>query len=191
MKAVLMTVCVMLLSFTSTGLIADPYIGFGVGSTDYKVNLSNLNGGNFEDNSTGTKIYGGYAFNKYYAAEVAYYNFAEASVGARELSPGGPVVGGAAEMKGFGAYAVGMYPVSKSVNLMAKIGILSWDADLSVNNVVGNDASGTNDGTDIGYGVAVSYGFTKELLVVAEWESFDTDNPEVSMLSIGFKFIFN
>jgi OOP family OmpA-OmpF porin len=190
MKTVAIAISAMFFSSVSFLLHANPYIGLGVGSTDYKVDLSNISGGSFEDNSTGTKIYGGYVFNKYYAAEVAYYNFAEASVGAREISPGGPVVGGAADMKGFGAYAVGMYPVSKSVNLMAKIGILNWDADLSVNNAFGNDASGTNDGTDLAYAIAMSYGFTKELLVVAEWESFDTDNPEVSLLSVGFKFIF-
>ncbi len=88
-------------------------------------------------------------------------------------------------MKGVGAYAVGMYPVSKKVNLMAKLGILSWDADLQANN---NTA--TNDGTDVAYALAASYGFTKELLVTAEWESFDSDNPELSMLSLGFRFNF-
>ncbi len=73
-----------LLSMASSTLYADAYIGIGIGSTSYDVNLSGLGGGSFEDNSTGTKIYGGYAFNKYYAAEAAYYNFAEASVGSVE-----------------------------------------------------------------------------------------------------------
>ncbi len=88
-------------------------------------------------------------------------------------------------MTGLAAYAGGTYPVSKEVNLMLKLGVLNWDADLNVNNT-----SGSNDGTDVAYGVAASYAFTKELLMTAEWESFDTDNPEVSMLSLGFKFIF-
>ena len=94
-------------------------------------------------------------------------------------------------MKGFGAYAVGMYPVTKKVNLMAKLGVLSWDADISAKDGVNDiDFNGTNDGTDVAFAVAASYAFTKELLVTAEWESFDSDNPELSMLSVGFKFIF-
>ena len=180
------SVLILLATVLVNPVIADPYIGIGVGSAKYKVDLGDLNSGsNFEDDGTGTKFYGGYAFNKYYAAEATYYNFAEASVGALETEPdSGNFVSASAKMTGFGAYAVGMYPVSKSVNLMAKLGVLNWDADLSFNNL-----SGTNSGTDLAYGIAASYAFTKEFLAVAEWESFESDNPEVSMLSIGFKFI--
>ena len=177
---------VMSVSIFSASAIADPYMGIGIGSASYKVDLSSLGGGSLEEDGTGTKLYGGYAFNKYYAAEVAYYNFAEASVGSIETSPGSGIFASAAvDMKGIGAYAVGMYPVTKKVNLMAKLGVLSWDADLSV-----NATNGTNDGTDVAFAVAASYAFTKELLVTGEWESFDSDNPELTMLSIGFKFIF-
>jgi len=176
---------VLSVSIITSSAIADPYMGIGIGSATYKVDLTSLGGGNFEEDGTGTKLYGGYAFNKYYAAEIAYYNFAEASVGAVEITPGGSVFSGAVDMTGFGAYAVGMYPLSKEVNLMAKIGVLSWDADLTV-----NTTNGSNDGTDLAFAVAASYAFTKELLVTAEWESFDSDNPELSMLSVGFKFIF-
>ena len=188
----LITPLVLSVSIITTSVIADPYMGIGIGSASYKVDLSSLSGGDFEEDGTGTKIYGGYAFNKYYAAEISYYNFAEASVGAVETTPGtGEFVSGAVDMKGFGAYAVGMYPVTKKVNLMAKLGVLSWDADISAKDGVNDiDFNGTNDGTDVAFAVAASYAFTKELLVTAEWESFDSDNPELSMLSVGFKFIF-
>jgi len=185
-KTSLIAVFATLTSLLSTPVNADPYIGLGIGSASYKVDLTGLGGRSFEDKGTGTKLYGGYAFNKYFAAEAAYYNFAEASVGALEISPGsGAFVSAAADMRGFGAYAVGMYPVTKKFNLMAKLGVLNWNADISFNN-----KSATNSGTDVAYAVAASYGFTKELLATAEWEFFDSDNPEVSMLSVGFKFIF-
>ncbi|PCJ88525.1 MAG: hypothetical protein COA54_02035 [Thiotrichaceae bacterium] len=185
MKTSVTVIFSVFLSMASSTLYADAYLGIGIGSTSYDVDLSGLGGGDFEDNTTGTKIYGGYAFNKYYAAEAAYYNFSEASVGSVELTPGSGASSAKADMTGLAAYAVGMYPVSKEVNLMLKLGVLNWDADLNVNNT-----SGSNDGTDVAYAVAASYAFTKELLITAEWESFDTDNPEVSMLSLGFKFIF-
>lgn len=175
----------LMMLFSTSMAIADPYIGFGVGSAYYKADLDQSGSNDFDDKGTGTKLYGGYAFNKYFAAEASVYNFAEASVGSIELSPGGPTVSGSVSMKGVGAYAVGMYPVTKNTNLMAKLGVLSWDADLRV-----DDTTRTNDGTDVAYALAASYAFTKELLVTAEWEGFDTDNPELSMLSLGFKFIF-
>ncbi len=185
MKNRFVLIFTVLISGFSAAAIADIYVGIGVGSATYKVDLGA--DGNFEETGTGTKLYTGYTFNKYFAAEVAAYNFAEASVGALELNPGGgpAIVGGAASMKGAGVYAVGMYPVSKKVNLMAKLGALSWNADLSAN---GN--SKTNSGTDAAYGLAVSYAFTKQVLAGAEGESFNTDNPELSMFSIGFRFDF-
>jgi len=176
---------VLLMAALPVTAMAEIYVGASVGSAAYKVDLGV--DGNFEENSTGTKLYTGYTFNKYFAAEVTAYNFAKASVGALELNPGGgpAIVGGEASMKGAGAYAVGMYPVSKQVNLMAKLGALSWSADLSAN---GNSRS--NNGTDVAYGLAASYAFTKEFLATAEWESFNTDNPELSMFSLGFRFNF-
>ena len=168
----------------ASSVIADVYVGMGIGSAFYKADLTSLGGGNIDDNGTGTKLYTGYEFNKYFAAEVTAYNFAEASIGAFEVSPGN-FVSASVSMKGFGAYAVGMYPVSKKVNLMAKLGVLSWEADLQAG---GN--TGTSDGTDAAYALAASYAFTKELLATVEWEAFDSDNPELSMFSVGFKFIF-
>jgi len=120
----------LLLGSVSTA-VAEPYVGFGVGTASYKVDLNSLGGGNFDDDSTGSKLYLGYSFNKYFAAEVNVYNFAEASVAAVEVSPG-TFASASASMKGVGAYAVGMYPISKKVSLMAKLGVLKWDADLQV-----------------------------------------------------------
>ncbi|GMR01348.1 MAG: outer membrane beta-barrel protein [Gammaproteobacteria bacterium] len=185
MKNNFMVIAALLMSGLSSAALADAYFGASVGSAAYKVDPAV--GNDFEEKGTGTKLYGGYTFNKYFAAEATMYNFAEASIGALELDPGGSVVVGAsANMKGAGAYAVGMYPVSKKINLMAKLGVLSWSADLSA-----NGKSRSNSGTDAAYGLAASYAFTKQLLAVAEWESFNTDNPELSMLSIGFRFNFN
>ena len=169
----------------TTSVMADPYVGVAVGTASYDVDLGA--NGSFEEDGTATKIYAGYNFNKYYAAEVTIYNFSEASVGAVEnpISPGSPI-SAEASMKGFGAYAVGMYPVSKEFNLSAKLGVLSWDADVRI-----NTTNAENDGTDVAYGLGISYAFTKELLATAEWEAFDSDNPELSMLSIGFKVIIN
>lgn len=170
---------------------AEAYLGINAGSTSYTVDLSNLDGGSFDDSATGTKFYGGYSFNDYFALEAAYYNFAEASVGEAELEPGGNVLSMASSAKGFAGYAVAQYPVGKKVNLMVKLGMLRWDADLEVNNLTtGTGGSGTSSGTDVAYGIAASYAFTRQLLIVGEWEGFNSDNPELSLFSVGFRFNF-
>lgn len=185
MKFVIISLFTLIASAATTA-IAEPYVGMGIGSAFYKADLTGLGGGNLDEDGTGTKLYGGYSFNKYFAAEAAAYNFAEASIGAVETSPGsGSFVSASVSMKGAAVYAVGMYPLSKKVNLAAKLGMLNWDADLRVGNT-----SGTNDGTDAAFALAASYAFTKEVLVTAEWESFDSDNPELSMFSLGFRYNF-
>lgn len=184
--SIISTLLFAVMSAASNTLSAEPYVGIGIGSASYQVNLAAFAAGQFDDDGTGTKLYGGYAFNKYFAAEATAYNFAEASIGALETSPGsGTFLNAKASMKGVAAYAVGMYPVSKNFSLIAKAGFLRWDADLSVNNT-----SVTNDGTDVAYALAASYAFSRELLLIAEWESFNSDNPEVTMISLGFRFNF-
>ncbi len=172
-----------LLSVTAS---AAPYIGFGIGSAFYKVDLSGLAGNTFtlDDNSTGTKLYGGYRFNDYIAAELAVYKFAESSIGSF-IFTGGATVSGAVKSTGAAAYAVGRYPVSKKIKLGGKLGVLKWDADLRVNNT-----TGSNNGTDLAYGLFASYAFTKQLAVQAEWEKFNSDNPELSLFTVGFRFDF-
>lgn len=160
------------------------YVGFGVGTASYEADPSKSGSDTIEEDGTGTKLYMGHAYNDYFAFELTAYNFAEASVGAYEISPGN-FVSASVRMKGAGLYAVGMYPVSREFTLVAKGGIVAWNAEMHV------DADTvTNDGDDLAFAVAASYAFTRELLAVAEWETINSKNPELSMLSLGFLFKF-
>ncbi len=181
MRALVLSLIFVLLP--SAAIASGPYIGLGVGSTQYKADLSALGGGSFDDSATGTKFYVGYGFNDYLSAELAYYNFAESSIGAIVIN--NSLVSAAVEAKGIAAYGVATYPASKEFKLGAKLGMLDWSADLRVNN-----ATASSDGTDIAYGLFASYAFTKQLAVVAEWEKVESDNPELSLFSIGFRFDF-
>jgi len=168
-----------LLASISTA-VAGPYLGLGVGAAFYKADLTGLGGNQLDESSTGTKLYAGYAFNKYFATEAGFYKFMEASASAPGLFNSAEV-----SMKGFGVYAVGIYPVNRELNLMAKLGALRWNADLRVDN-----ASASSDDTNAAFAVAASFAFTKELLATAEWEFFDSNNPELSMFSAGFRYNF-
>jgi OOP family OmpA-OmpF porin len=164
-------------------VMAEPYLGLGVGAAMYKADLSSFGASNLDENNTGFKFFGGYAFDKYFAVEADYYNFTEASGGV-QIS-GMPVASAMVSMDGVAAFAVATYPVYRELNLMAKLGVMRWRADLTVNS---NTAS--NDGTNAAYGIGASFAFTKDLLATIEWEYFDTDNPELSMFSAGFRVNF-
>ena len=175
------------ISVASTSVsVAEPYIGLGIGAAFYKADLTGLGDGELDESGTGTKVYAGYSFNNYFSVEASIYNFAEASAGGLESSPGSGVFNSAeASMDGVGVYAAGIYPITREVNVMAKLGVLSWDADLRV-----NETSGSSDGTDVAVSLAASFAFTRELLATAEYEFFDSDNPELSMFSAGFRYNF-
>ena len=159
------------------------YVGFGVGNASYKADPSRTGSDTLEEDGTGTKLYMGHAYNDFFAFELAAYNFAEASVGAYDTGSG--FVSAAVSMRGAGLFAVGMYPLSREFKLMAKGGIVTWNADLRV-----DDTTVTNDGDDLAFGVAASYAFTRELSAVAEWETINSKNPDLAMLSLGFLFKF-
>jgi opacity protein-like surface antigen len=46
------------------------------------------------------------------------------------------------------------------------------------------------DGTDISFGIGLGYDFTRNLGLRAEWEFFNTDQGDASLLSVGILFRF-
>ncbi len=71
------------------------------------------------------------------------------------------------------------------VDLYAKLGYISWDAELSVDGF----GSASEDGTDAAYGVGLSFGLGP-LEVRGEYEMFEFDDTDLSMVSVGVAFYF-
>jgi hypothetical protein len=88
-------------------------------------------------------------------------------------------------MSALGIYGVAFVPLAKRTHFLVKAGGASWDADLQR-----NTTTATADGFDAFYGLGLSYGFTKNLAVTADWEVIDSPNPEFSTFSLGFKWAF-
>jgi len=162
---------------------ANGYVGFSVGNTSVKADLTSLGGGTLDESTTLTKFYGGYRFNKYVSLEGAYFGLAQASVAQLGTPPND--VSGSVDMKALGIYGVAFVPLSKSVEVFVKAGGASWDADLTRNNTTANA-----DGIDALYGLGISYAFTKAFKGTADWEVIDSPNPEFSTFSLGFKWEF-
>lgn len=71
------------------------------------------------------------------------------------------------------------------LDVFAKLGYISWDVEAGID---GFD-SVSDDGTDMGYGLGVSF----ELLSIqirGEYEVYDIDDADIEMLSVGIAFRF-
>ena len=162
---------------------ANGYLGISFGNSSVKADLTSLGGGSIDETTGMNKFYGGYRFNKYVSFEAAWFNLASVSVG--QVGTGSDAVSGSVDMKALGIYGVAFVPLAKRTHFLVKAGGASWDADLQR-----NTATATADGFDAFYGLGLSYGFTKNLAVTADWEVIDSPNPEFSTFSLGFKWEF-
>ncbi len=80
-------------------------------------------------------------------------------------------------------------PVNEQFSVFGKIGLFLWDAE--ANDTTGGAAfSAKEDGTDLSFGVGVGYHFTRNLGIRAEWEMFDTNDADASLLSVGVLWRF-
>ncbi len=112
-----------------------------------------------------------------------YFNIAGASVG--QVIVNNTLVSASTDMQGIAVYGVGLYPLSKKADIYINLGVVDWDADVRVNNMTSQ-----SDGTYVLYGVGAADAFTRNVAVFAEWDGFNSDNPELSMLAFGFRFSF-
>ena len=165
------------------------YIGGSVGQSDMDEGNAVpdlITSGTVDGKDTGFKIFGGYQFNQYFGLELAYVDLGKASYSGTFL--GAPVTGGAVETWGVNFSAVGTLPLGSNFALFGKVGFFTWESEAS-DTTGGVPFSGTEDGTDVSYGLGVSYNFTKNFGVRAEWESFKAVG-DIDLLSIGVVYKF-
>jgi OOP family OmpA-OmpF porin len=159
------------------------YLGVGAGGATLEANLGDTGipglPASIDEDDTAVKVFAGYYFDLpvvTLGVEGAYTDFGEPEIdvnlGQVTLETTGLAVWGTA--------AFGLGPV----DVYGKAGFLSWDAEASL---LGESAS--EDGTDPGYGVGVRFNISK-IEVRGEYEMFDLDDADLSMLSLGVAFRF-
>src|SRR5690606_14211621 len=136
--------------------------------------IPGLGADNFKGDDTGFKLIVGIRPLDWLAVEANYIDFG---------SPRDTVSGTRDQASGDGitASVVGFLPAGP-VDLFARAGLVSWDADLN--------GRLSTDGTDLTYGVGAQFRVWS-LSVRAEYEKFDADGlDDLSMFSIGATFTF-
>jgi len=164
------------------------YIGGSIGGSslevrDFDDELGDLR---FSEGDTAYKLFGGIRFLKFLAVEAGYVDLGDPKdiVGLVEGDPFEVQIG----VKGWDAFAIGLLPLGP-VDLFAKVGVVSWDADIRavLDDVVDSDS---DNGTDAAYGLGVALRLGK-LALRAEGEQFNiADADDVYLFSVGATFTF-
>jgi OOP family OmpA-OmpF porin len=179
-------------SLAATQASAQSFLGASLGQSDIDSDITAglITSGSVDGKDTAFKLFSGYMFNRHFGVEGAYVDLGEVSYsgnfGAALVS------GGKVEVSGFNVAALGSYPISEQFSVFGKIGLFIWEAEAS-DVTAGVPFTTANDGTDLSFGIGVSYNFTRNLGVRAEWERFKVElfnDADADLLSIGIVWRF-
>lgn len=176
----------LVVAFAPFAAIADSggYIGAGIGGATVEANIGDTGipgvPTSLDEDDTAMKVFAGYTFDLPkidLALELGYVDF-----GAPEID----VLGDDLMLDTTGLNLWGIAALEAGpVDLFAKIGYISWDVELEL---LTNSAS--IDGSDLGYGVGLSFGLAA-VKVRGEYEVYDLDGVDLSMLSVGIVYQFD
>ncbi|MDX2437683.1 MAG: outer membrane beta-barrel protein [Acidobacteriota bacterium] len=190
MKKIVLAIVLVLAATAAPATATDKgfYIGGSIGGSsldinDFDTDLGDLS---FSDGDTTYKIFAGYRILDFLAVEAGYVDFGNPSdtVGTVEDDPIKVDIG----LTGWDAFALGILPIGP-VDVFAKIGLISWDADIlaTLGDLVDADS---DSGTDVAYGLGVALRLGS-FAVRIEGELFDVDGADdLYMLSAGATFTF-
>lgn len=174
------------------------YLGLGAGAASYDdayakiqeeydaLSLPRVAGGSSSKSLKYTKrdglvkIFGGYRVNRFFAIEANYTKFADTESDSHYdvVVPGlyshSDSLSVDNEISGYGLKAVGIYPVSKSIELNASFGLMKWkieeDRQYTLNGRKLEKESETAKGTSKVFGLGASYNLTNSVALGLDWE---------------------
>lgn len=158
------------------------YLGGSVGRSLVDVDIAGAGTApmGFDDGDAAWKTFAGFNIDAFVidlAVEGGYVDFGQPS----ERIAGNEVEVGLTGWDFFGLAGLELGPIG----LFAKAGLIDWSADAAVNGSRVSDDSGT----DPAYGIGVRFSlFSAELR--GEYEYFDLDGADVSLLSLGAVWTF-
>jgi OOP family OmpA-OmpF porin len=119
------------------------------------------------EDDIGYKILGGYQFHRNFAAEVGYGILVDKSD---------------VEVTVLELVGVGLWPLGQNFSLVGKLGFANWEVDAG--------SRGSQDGTDLTWGLGVQWDFTRNLGLRAMYQRYETDPESTDFLNIGVLWKF-
>ena len=159
------------------------YIGASAGGATIEADLgdSGIPGlpSSIDEDDTATKFFAGYTFDLPaidVAIEAGYVDFGKPDIN---------ILGDELTVDTTGLNVWGIATLNAGlIDVYGKLGLIAWEVDAEL---LGQSAS--DDGTDLGYGIGAAFGLGP-LEVRGEYELYDLDDTDVSMLSVGVVYRF-
>ena len=158
------------------------YLGGGLGDFSTEIDeLDDVDDANldFDEDQDASKIFAGWRFNQFLAAQADYYDFGNSDTALGLL----PV---SSEASGIAPSIVGTLPIGP-VELFARAGIIFYDLEVNLDNNNVIDDTGNDPVYSVGIGVTV----LEHLNLKAEYELIDIDafdEAEAVWLSASWRF---
>ncbi len=165
-KLRLLTVLCFLTLGSATHALANGYLLLSAGSSNDDV---------LNETATGFKIGVGANINENFAVEAAYVD-----LGTIDYPYGIEF-----SQYGLAASLMPVYKISEEAAVFAKLGILSWTAELTDGFTTLEDT-----GSDLFFGFGFEYKVGDSASVVAEYEAYEVLDGDVSLLSVGVRIGF-
>ncbi len=173
----------MLLTAAPAAAEREFYVGFHLGRTDVEVNADDaldqiLDG---DGNSQAYEI--GFKFNDNFAVEATYHDLSEVDGAIRPCAEGVPCsdIPIRGKINVLSLAIVPQYPITSRISIFAKIGVVSWGADLEDALDDFDVALDDLDEEDLVYGVGAEFQLLGRLSLVGRFESIGGDIETVSV----------
>jgi hypothetical protein len=185
------------------------YAGSFLGQATYNITKDELglsNNSNFshktnlDDTGTALKLITGYQINKFFGLEAGYINLGTLNASYTDKISQQDVefnTNFSAKIDGYIFNIIGQQEISDNINAYVKLGMFHWSSDaefqVDIYSVLDNGSKNflvkggekiSGSGTDVFYGIGLSYDFD-QISVRAEYESFSGDDDNIGVVSIG------
>jgi OOP family OmpA-OmpF porin len=137
-----------------------------------------------DDKATSWKLFGGYRFNRHFAAEATYLDFGKLSA---TVAFGGLTSNVSSTAKAWGLAALGMLPVGERFEVFGKLGFVRGESESRVS-IGGTSGTLGETGTEAHFGAGLLYNFTRNWGVRGEWERIEKSKIDVFSLGAQYKF---
>ena len=151
------------------------YVGIGIGEATDKV-------GEFEDSDTSFKVMGGYAFNRYLAAELAWIDAGELQDRVDDLDL-------TVESEGAVAAVIGKLPLGDWFTAYAKLGYAFYDEKVTARLGSASETEKHSE-EDLLYGVGAEINLGTRFKLRAEYEVVDVADADFDIVSLGATWHF-
>lgn len=128
--------------------------------------------------TTGGRLLFGYAFNDFFAAEIAHVDFGELDQSALGLSL-------SAEADGQELAVLGRLPLGERFALYGRLGYISWDGDVGVDNLTAGIS-----GNDISVGAGLEFAASDSLSLGLNATRYRLDDLDLAVVGLGIRFRF-